>query len=64
MTQTITNLDQSPPESSSRDEYIKFVLSTDLKHNLLKLANERDISLSALMRLIASDYLKRNQDSW
>jgi len=40
---------------------IKFVAPIDLKGSLLELAKERNISLSSLIRLIASDYVKRNK---
>jgi len=40
---------------------IKFVAPFELKEDLQKLANERNIALSSLLRLIASDYVKRNR---
>jgi len=40
---------------------IKFVAPIDLKESLQQLANERHIALSSLLRLIASDYVKRNK---
>ena len=40
---------------------IKFVSPKDLKHTLQVLANERNITLSALLRLIATDYIRRKQ---
>ena len=43
------------------EELIKFLLPRDLKRALQALANERNITLSALMRLMASEYVKRNQ---
>jgi hypothetical protein len=39
---------------------IKFVAPRELKRALQELANERNITLSALLRLIASKYVKRN----
>ena len=39
---------------------IKFVAPKELKCALQELANERNISLSALLRLIVSEYAKRN----
>jgi hypothetical protein len=41
------------------EEQIKFLAPRDLKLDLQKLADERNISLSALMRLITSEYVKR-----
>jgi len=40
---------------------IKFVAPDDLKRALQDLANERNISLSSLLRLITSEYVKRNR---
>jgi hypothetical protein len=42
---------------------IKFVAPIDLKVSLLELAKERNIALSSLLRLIASDYVKRNKQA-
>ena len=42
---------------------IKFVAPSDLKDSLLELAKERNIALSSLLRLIASDYVKRNKQA-
>ena len=39
---------------------IKFVAPDRLKSALQDLANERNITLSALLRLIGSEYAKRN----
>lgn len=43
------------------ESLIKFVAPVGLKDSLQLLANERNISLSSLLRLIASEYLKRNK---
>ena len=40
---------------------IKFVAPAQLKEGLQALANERNITLSALLRLVTSEYVKRNQ---
>lgn len=40
---------------------IKFVAPEALKRALQELANERNITLSALLRLISSEYVKRNK---
>ena len=40
---------------------IKFVAPAALKRALQELADERNITLSALLRLIASEYVKRNR---
>jgi hypothetical protein len=48
--------------NSNRNEaLIKFVAPIELKQDLQRLANERNIALSSLLRLIASDYVKRNR---
>jgi hypothetical protein len=50
--------------NSNRNEaLIKFVAPIELKQDLQQLANERNIALSSLLRLIASDYVKRNKAS-
>lgn len=45
----------------AHEEIVKFLVPRELKQALLQLAKERNIALSALMRLIASDYIKRNK---
>jgi len=40
---------------------IKFVAPRELKRALQALANERNITLSALLRLITSEYVKRKR---
>ena len=40
---------------------VKFVAPRKLKRTLQELANERNIALSALLRLIASEYVKRTR---
>ena len=42
---------------------IKFVAPKELKRALQELANERNISLSALLRLVVSEYVKRNRST-
>lgn len=43
------------------EELIKFVAPASLKSRLQRLADERHITLSALLRLLASEYVRRNQ---
>ena len=40
---------------------IKFVAPRRLKDALQELANERNITLSAVLRLVTSEYVKRNR---
>lgn len=40
---------------------IKFHAPEELKLDLQKLASERNITLSALLRLVMTEYVKRNQ---
>ena len=42
------------------EDQIKFFSPRDLKRNLQQMADERNITLSALLRLIASEYVKRH----
>jgi hypothetical protein len=46
---------------NKNEALIKFVAPIDLKEALQQLANERNITLSSLLRLIASEYVKRNK---
>jgi molybdopterin-guanine dinucleotide biosynthesis protein A len=46
---------------NKNEALIKFVAPEELKQALQQLANERNISLSSLLRLIASEYVKRNR---
>jgi hypothetical protein len=43
--------------------FIKFGVPTSLKNTLQKLANERNIGLSALLRLISTEYIRRNKST-
>jgi hypothetical protein len=47
--------------NNKNEALIKFVAPIDLKNELQELANERNITLSSLLRLIATDYVKRNK---
>jgi hypothetical protein len=40
---------------------IKFIAPKNLKSNLQELANERNITLSSLLRLITTEYVRRNR---
>lgn len=48
-------------KKSINEVRIKFVAPGELKAALQELANERNITLSALLRLITTIYVKRNQ---
>jgi hypothetical protein len=48
---------------NKNETIIKFRAPDDLKQDLLQLAKERNIALSSLLRLIASDYVKRNKQA-
>ena len=49
-------MSQISPQLS--ETVIKFLVPYSLKHHLQELADERGLTLSALMRLIATDYIK------
>jgi len=51
-----------PRRKNINEARIKFVAPASLKHKLQRLANERNITLSALLRLLASEYVRRNQE--
>ncbi len=42
-----------------KEELVKFLVPQSLKVSLQALADERNVSLSALMRLITTEYVKR-----
>jgi len=46
-------------DSNQNEALIKFLVPRKLKRALLELAAERNITISALMRLITSEYVKR-----
>jgi hypothetical protein len=50
-------------KKSKNELLIKFLAPSDLKDSLLELAKERNITISSLLRLIASDYVKRNKQA-
>lgn len=47
--------------STKKEKRIKFLVPDTLKDDLQYMARERNVSLSALMRLITSEYVKRHQ---
>jgi hypothetical protein len=48
-------------KKSKNEALIKFIAPNDLKQSLQQLADERNIALSSLLRLITSEYVKRNR---
>jgi hypothetical protein len=48
---------------TKNEALIKFVAPIDLKNGLQELAKDRSIALSSLLRLIASEYVKRNKQA-
>ena len=46
---------------NKNEAIIKFRVPDDLKQGLQLLAKERNIALSSLLRLIASEYVRRNR---
>lgn len=51
-------MDKTLPTKRKNEELIKVLVPSDLKQDLLGLAASRNISLSALLRLIVSEYIK------
>lgn len=51
-------MDKSKPAKRKNETLIKVLVPSDLKQDLLGLAASRNISLSALLRLIVSEYIK------
>ena len=54
-------MDQINNKKNIDEVIIKFWAPEELKGALQKLANDRNISLSALLRLIATAYVKRQK---
>lgn len=51
----------SNKSKSISEVIVKFLTPEDLKRALQDLADERNITLSALLRLMASEYVKRQK---
>ncbi len=51
---------QDDNQKNQNEVLIKFLAPSKLKHALEELAAERNISLSALLRLVTSEYVRRN----
>jgi len=51
-------MDKNLLTKRKNEALIKVLVPSDLKHDLLRLAASRNISLSALLRLIVSEYIK------
>ncbi len=49
--------------STIADTVVRFVSPVKLRNELQELANERSITLSALLRLIATDYIRRSKSA-
>ncbi|MAS33594.1 MAG: hypothetical protein CL610_06290 [Anaerolineaceae bacterium] len=56
----VPNMSHNNNKKLIHEEQVKFLLPRDLKLNLQQMADERNISLSALLRLITSEYVKRH----
>lgn len=52
-----------PMYIKNTETLIKFLSPNKLKRALQELAKERNVTLSSLLRLILSEYVKRNQTS-
>ena len=50
-------------KGKKNETLIKFNAPETLKSDLQELANERNITLSSLLRLIASEYVRRNRQT-
>jgi hypothetical protein len=51
-------MSQTTPKPPTHEALIKVVVPKQLKHELQSVATSRNISLSALVRLVVTDYLK------
>jgi molybdopterin-guanine dinucleotide biosynthesis protein A len=50
-------------QKNQNEVLIKFLAPRKLKHALEELAAERNIALSALLRLVTSEYIRRNDQT-
>ena len=55
---------QEDNQKNQNEVLIKFLAPRKLKHALEALAVERNIALSALLRLITSEYVRRTGQTW
>ena len=55
---------QDDNQKNQNEVLIKFLAPQKLKRALEELAAERNIALSALLRLVTSEYVRRNKQSW
>ncbi len=60
----VPSMTQDDNPNKQNEVLIKFLAPQRLKYRLEELAAERSIALSALLRLIASEYLRRNHPTW
>jgi hypothetical protein len=54
---------QEDKQKSQNEVLIKFLAPRRLKHNLEELAVERNVALSALLRLVLSEYVRRTRQT-
>jgi hypothetical protein len=54
---------QDDNQKNQNEVLIKFLATHKLKHALEELAVERNIALSALLRLVTSEYVRRNDQT-
>ena len=59
---SVPNMTHSRNKKLIHEDRVKFLLPHELKLALQRLADERNISLSALLRLITSEYVKRHTE--
>ena len=54
---------QQETSKNHNEALVKFLAPEGLKHTLEQLAAERNIALSALLRLVTSEYVRRTRQS-
>ncbi|MCA9911662.1 MAG: ribbon-helix-helix protein, CopG family [Anaerolineae bacterium] len=52
---------QNTPRKTTAEELVKFYVPRNLKRQLQELAASRNIALSAMLRLVVSEYIKTRQ---
>jgi hypothetical protein len=56
-------MSQEQRSKNYNESLVKFLAPEKLKHALEQLADERNIALSALLRLVTSEYVRRTRQS-
>jgi hypothetical protein len=62
-TKFVPSMTQAGTNNSVKKSTLKVVVPEELKHALQLLADEQNITVSSLLRLVTSEYVKRQQST-